>query len=106
MAARKVAAGSPWLPPPPAVAFRLLLFTEATGFQSHCMKDVITEGKYRPGALVYSKEDLSRKYVVRRFISRIYYCRPEDQPEARDLVFFERELTSDAELDAQENSSN
>ena len=56
-------------------------------------------GKYKTGEIVYSKYDLTRKLIVRRFITRIYYCKLADAPEGKDLVFFERELINDAEIE-------
>ena len=50
------------------------------------------ENKYVAGDVVYAKEDPEVKLVVRRYISRIYYCQFPNEPERKELVFFEREL--------------
>lgn len=50
--------------------------------------------KYKEGDVVYAKEAPTLKLVVRRYIHRIYYCRAPDNPTGKDLVYFERELTS------------
>ncbi len=50
------------------------------------------ENKYKSGDVVYAKVDPKLKLVVRRYVKRIYYCKIKDKPEAKELVFFEREL--------------
>ena len=50
------------------------------------------ENKFNEGAIVYAKINTSQKLVVRRYVDRVYYCKVHNQPELKDLVFFEREL--------------
>lgn len=50
------------------------------------------EAKYVAGDTVYSKANPDVKLVVRRYVSRVYYCRFPDEPDRKELVFFEREL--------------
>jgi hypothetical protein len=38
------------------------------------------------------------KLKIRRYIDQIYYCKVLDDPEARELVYYERELVEDREL--------
>lgn len=52
------------------------------------------ENKYKPGEIVYASVNPSLKLVVRRYISRIYYCKTFNDPLKKDLVYFERELTN------------
>lgn len=47
---------------------------------------------YRPGDVVFANVNPTLKLVVRRYIDRIYYCKIQDDPEAKELVYFEREL--------------
>lgn len=49
-------------------------------------------GKYSPGEIVFSKSNPNEKLVVRRYISRVYYCRYLDDPERKELVLYEREI--------------
>ena len=52
-----------------------------------------TTGKFKEGEAVFENVNPSRKLLVRRYLDRIYYCRTESPP-LKDVVFFERELTS------------
>ncbi|MBL7883860.1 MAG: hypothetical protein JNL69_07305 [Bacteroidia bacterium] len=52
------------------------------------------ESKYKKGEFVYANINPSVKLVVRRYIDRIYYCQIKDAPEKKELVYFERELTT------------
>jgi hypothetical protein len=47
---------------------------------------------YKEGTLITAKSHPDRKLVIGRYIKRIYYCKPVDEPEAKALVYFEREL--------------
>ena len=62
-------------------------------------KRKLTKGKYKTGEIVYSKDDLTRKLIVRRYVTRMYFCRLADAPEGKDFAFFERELINDAEIE-------
>jgi hypothetical protein len=51
------------------------------------------ENKFKEGDFVYAIANPTRKMVVRRYFPRIYYCTVVEDP-GKELVFFERELTS------------
>ena len=51
------------------------------------------ENKYQIGDEVFSKENPDTKLKVRRYVNRIYYCQTVERPAAKDVVFFENELT-------------
>lgn len=51
--------------------------------------------KYQPGETVYAIAHPTVKLTVRRYVSRIYYCRVQSNPALKELVYFERELCSD-----------
>jgi hypothetical protein len=53
------------------------------------------ENKYKDGQVVYAIADPSRKLIVRRYASRLYYCKIQDSPASDELVYYERELTAD-----------
>lgn len=50
------------------------------------------ENKFPEGSYVYAKADPGIKLKIRRYVDRIYYCLIEGHPEAKELVYFEREL--------------
>lgn len=57
---------------------------------------MLKENKYSEGEVVFAKVNPTLKLVVRRYVDRIYYCRIQKNPAQKELVFFERELMSDA----------
>jgi hypothetical protein len=63
-------------------SFNPLKYTKAT----------IMENKYKEGDIVTAKENPNKKLIVRRYVDRIYYCKVENDPSAKELVYFEREL--------------
>lgn len=52
--------------------------------------------KYKEGDVVYAIAEPKQKLIIRRYTEAIYYCKLAEDPEHRDLVYFERELTSQA----------
>ena len=50
------------------------------------------ENKYKEGDVVCSKEVPEKKLVIRRYVDKIYYCKVQNDPSAKELVYFEREL--------------
>ncbi len=58
------------------------------------IKAAVMENKYKEGDIVCAKENPSQKLIVRRYVDKIYYCRVKDEPTAKELVYFERELGS------------
>lgn len=56
------------------------------------------ENTYNAGDVVFAKADPTLRLVVRRYVDKIYYCKVQDYPDRKELVYFEREL--------QEKSSN
>jgi len=50
------------------------------------------DNKYEAGDAVYAKEAPDVKLIVRRYLDRIYYCRFPEEPDRKELVYFEREL--------------
>jgi hypothetical protein len=57
--------------------------------------------KYREGEFVFAKENPALKLIVRRYIDDIYYCRIPNEPDKKELVYFERELIDKANTDDQ-----
>lgn len=53
---------------------------------------MINDNKYMVGDVVLAKADPSVRLVVRRYVDRIYYCLFKDNPERKEVVYFEREL--------------
>lgn len=56
------------------------------------MSTTTQENKYAEGSSVYALTKPDQKLVVRRYVERVYYCTIPDQPDHKDLVYFEREL--------------
>jgi hypothetical protein len=50
------------------------------------------ENRYKEGEVVFAKVNPTLKLVVRRYVDRIYYCRIKDEPDRKELVYFEREI--------------
>jgi hypothetical protein len=53
------------------------------------------ENKYKEGQVVYAKVDPGLKLVIRRYVDRIYYCKVQNDPTRKELVYFEREIEAD-----------
>ncbi len=49
-------------------------------------------GKYVPGEIVFAKANPSEKLMVRRYVSRVYYCQFLDDLYRKEVVLFEREI--------------
>jgi hypothetical protein len=47
---------------------------------------------YKEGSTITAKANPGQKLVIRRYLQRIYYCAVINEPDRKDLVYFEREL--------------
>ena len=54
------------------------------------MTDLV--GKYANGSEVYALVNPSLKLVIRRYIDRIYFCKEQDNPDRKELAYYEREI--------------
>ena len=52
------------------------------------------DNKFKEGDVVCAKENPAKKLIVRRYVDRIYYCKVKDDPNAKEFVYFERELVT------------
>jgi hypothetical protein len=52
--------------------------------------------KYKENQTVYAKKNPALKLIIRRYVDRIYYCRVQEFPDQKELVYFERELMDDS----------
>jgi hypothetical protein len=52
------------------------------------------EHKYKEGEMVFAIVAPDVMLIVRRYVDDIYYCRLKTDMNARELVYFERELSS------------
>lgn len=59
------------------------------------MQSDTKENKFKEGTEVYAKADPDVKLMIRRYVDRLYYCKTVLNPGARDLVYFERELSAE-----------
>ena len=53
-----------------------------------------TEGKYKAGEIVYDRIRPSQKLIVDRCIDRIYYCKLQEAPHRKAIVYMERDLSA------------
>lgn len=63
------------------------------------MSKQFVQNKYKAGDIVYAKANPTLKLVIRRYIDQVYYCKVQDDPERKELVYFERELVEDPLLE-------
>jgi hypothetical protein len=50
------------------------------------------ENKFKEGEVVVAKVAPALKLVIRRYVDHIYYCKVQEDPTRKELVYFEREL--------------
>jgi hypothetical protein len=50
------------------------------------------ENKFKEGSSVCARANPDLKLVIRRYVDRIYYCKVDEDPLHKELVYFEREL--------------
>jgi hypothetical protein len=48
---------------------------------------------FAEGTVVYAKNNLQLELCIRRYVNDIYYCQITSDPNQKELVYFERELT-------------
>jgi len=53
------------------------------------------ENKYKEGDIVNERVRPLQKLIINRHINNIYYCKIQENPRRKNLVFFERDLQSD-----------
>jgi hypothetical protein len=63
------------------------------------MSKQFVQNKYNPGNVVYAKVDPTLKLTIRRYVDKIYYCKVQEDPDRKELVYFERELVENPELE-------
>ena len=51
---------------------------------------------YKAGQEVFAIKNPSDKLIIRRRWDNLYYCRNKKDPSLKELIYFERELSSDA----------
>lgn len=57
-------------------------------------KDYTLKGEFKDGQTVFAKINTEQALIVRRYVDRVYYCKLKDNFEAKELVYFARELQS------------
>jgi hypothetical protein len=53
------------------------------------------ENKDKEGQVVHAQVNPALKLVIRRYVDRIYYCKVQNDPTRKELVYFEREIEAD-----------
>ena len=61
---------------------------------THTLKTKRMENRFKEGQMVHSKKDPQVDLVIRRYVKRIYYCQIKGHEDAKEQVYFERELES------------
>lgn len=51
---------------------------------------------YNEGQVVRARIAPELNLIVRRFIDQVYFCKVQNDPDAQELVYFERELEAAA----------
>jgi hypothetical protein len=54
------------------------------------------ESRFKKGEVVYERTHPTQKLVITRYQGGIYYGKAKEHKNQRELVFFERELMTDA----------
>jgi len=55
----------------------------------------ITENKFKTGEVVFERTHPAQKLIVSKYVDRLYYCKTQESPKRKELVYFERELKAD-----------
>jgi hypothetical protein len=63
------------------------------------------QNKYLAGDVVAAKINPDLKLVIRRYVDQVYYCKVMDDPEGKELVYYERELVEDRGLTVKNEKS-
>ncbi len=50
------------------------------------------ENKFKEGEVVRARINPNQNLIVNRYVNQIYYCKIQENPTHKDLVYFEREL--------------
>lgn len=56
------------------------------------MKKELPPNTHFAGDVVHAKANPSLTLMVRRYVDRVYYCTICDQPDSKELVYYDREL--------------
>lgn len=69
------------------------------------MSRIFVQNKYNAGDVVYAKVNPNLKLVIRRYIDQLYFCKIQQEPEGKELIYFERELVEDPHLEAENDKT-
>ena len=59
---------------------------------------IITENKFKNGEVVYERAHPMQKLIISKYADKLYYCKPQECPKQKELVYFERELMADMKV--------
>ena len=54
------------------------------------------DNKFKEGEIVYERTNPARKLIVGRYMDHVYYCKIQEAPRRKELVYFERDLMGTA----------
>lgn len=58
------------------------------------MSKQFVQNRYESGDVVFAKVNPTLALVVRQYIDQVYFCKVQEDPDRKDLVYFERELVA------------
>jgi hypothetical protein len=53
------------------------------------------QNKYKEGEVVFEKARPYQKLIVERYLDKLYYCKLQEAPHRKALVFLEKDLSAD-----------
>ena len=53
------------------------------------------ESKFKEGDVVVDRARPTQKLVIERYLDQIYYCKDQENPKLKELVYLERDLIAD-----------
>ncbi len=56
------------------------------------------ENTFKEGEVVFERIRPNQKLIVKHFTNKMYYCQAEENPNRKELIYMERELTSNSKL--------
>ncbi|MEQ9465795.1 MAG: hypothetical protein RLN88_00200 [Ekhidna sp.] len=69
------------------------------------MSREFVQNKYNHGDVVFAKVNPIRALVIRRYVDQVYYCQIQNDTKSKELVYYERELVGNPELEAKNEKS-
>lgn len=72
----------------------MYFIVKAGSHENHNCNPMITENKFKAGEIVCEKIRPSQRLIVEKYSDNIYYCKFEEAPHRKAVVYVERDLTA------------